>query len=271
VQVVLAAIAAFVALALGAVQLGSDAIFARAGEPMSLPAHLHSALGAALYRAVARIAPAPYVDAMLARAALESGDLAQAQHYALMLPPSARRDDFLARLAQARGQDSLAQQYFVRAADIEAIDAAVGDLAARDPARAYALETALMERLRVSGTHPDFVAEAYWRMGTLAWQQSKRMLAMRDYRQAVQLSPLSEKYLLAAGFSAYELRDDRAARRDFQRVISVNPASADAYAGAGMVALREGNRAQAVQYAARARECNPHAGSLATLQSLLRE
>jgi tetratricopeptide (TPR) repeat protein len=268
---VLVAIAAIIALALGAMQLGSDAIFARAGEPASLPAHLPSAAGVAIYRAASRIAPAPYIDTMLARAALDRGDLTQAQQYALRLPASARRDDLLARIAQARGQDDVAQRYFVRAADIEAIDSAVRGLASRDPARAYALESALMRRLRAGGTHPDFVAEAYWQMGTLAWSQSKRQLAMQDYGEAVQLSPLSEKYLLSAGFAAYELRQDRAAKRYFTRVIGVDPASADAYAGAGMVALRQGNRAQALQYAARARASNPHAGSLATLESLLRE
>jgi tetratricopeptide (TPR) repeat protein len=108
-------------------------------------------------------------------------------------------------------------------------------------------------------------------MGTLAWKESRRALAMRNFTQAVQLSPLSEKYLLSAGFTAYQLRDDRTARRDFLRVISVDPASADAYAGAGMVALREGNRAQAMQYAARARASDPNAQSLVTLESQLRE
>lgn len=267
----LIALAAIVAFALAAVQLGSDAIFARAGEPVSLPAHLRAALGVMIYRGVARIAQAPYVDAMLARAAVDRGDLVQAQRYALRLPASARRDDLLGRIAQTRGQDVQAQRYFVRAGDIEAIDAAVRRLANSDPARAYALEAALMQRLRANGTHPDAVAEAYWRMGTLAWKQTKRTLAMHDYRQAVQLSPLSEKYLLSAGFAAYELRDDRAARRYFTRVISVDPASADAYAGAGMVALRDGNRALAMQYAARARESDPNAASLSTLESLLRE
>jgi Tfp pilus assembly protein PilF len=271
VQIVLIALAAIVALALGAVQVGSDAIFAHAGERVSLPAQLPAWLGVTIYRAAERVAPAPYIDAMLARAAIDRGDLEQAKRYALRLPPSARRDDLLGRIALARGREDLAQQYFARAADIEAIDTAVRDLADRDPAQAYTLESALMQRLRASGTHPDFVAEAYWRMGTLAWKQSKRDLAMHDYGQAVQLSPLSEKYLLSAGFSAYELHQDRDAKRYFTRVISVDPASADAYAGAGMVALREGNRAQATQYAARARAVNPHAGSLQTLDALLRE
>ena len=55
----LAFVVAILVLALGAVQLGSDAIFARAGEPASLPAHLQPHLGVAIYRAMGRISQAP--------------------------------------------------------------------------------------------------------------------------------------------------------------------------------------------------------------------
>lgn len=267
----LIAIGVVLAFALGMVQLGSDAIFSRAGEPPSLPAHLHPQLGAAIYRGIARIAQAPYVDAMLARAAFDRGDLARAQRYAQRLPDSAKRDDILGEIAQARGDDRAAQRYFVGAGDIEAIDRAVDALTARDPASAYSLEYAFLHRLEQSGTHPDAVAEAYWRLGELAWRESKRTLALQDYRRAIALSPLSEKYLLSAGFGAYQMRDDAAAQRYFSRVLGANPASADGYAGAGMVALRAGNRAGALLYAQRARASNPHSHALATLESQLRK
>lgn len=251
-------------------QLGSDAIFTRAGEPQSLAAHLHPALGVAIYRAAAHVAQPAFVDAMLARAALDSGELIAAARYTRRLPQSARRDDLLGAIALARGQGDRAEQYFVRAGDIEAIDNAVRATADRDPSHAYALEDALRARLQQSGTHPDAVAEAYWRMGELASKQSERALAMRNYRQAVALSPLSEKYLLSLGFAEYELRDDAAAQRDFLRVLSVNPASADADAGAGMVALRAGDRARAVRYAQRARTSDPSSHALASLEAQLR-
>ncbi|HET9095951.1 MAG TPA: hypothetical protein VFN37_04775 [Candidatus Baltobacteraceae bacterium] len=267
----LIALAVVLVCALGAIQLASDAIFARAGEPPSLPAHLPARLGIATYRAAGKISQAPFIDAMLARAELNRGDLAAAARYTRRLPDSARRDDLFGEIAQARGQDRLAQQYFVRAGDIEAIDTAVHALTDRDPARAYALEDGLRARLQQSATHPDLLAEAYWTLGNLAWRQSKRALAMQKYRQAIDLSPLSEKFLLSAGFAEYELHDDAAAQRYFMRVLSVNPASANAYAGAGMLALRAGDRTRAQQYAQRARAGDPRAPALLTLEMQLRK
>ncbi len=92
---------------------------------------------------------------------------------------------------------------------------------------------------------------------------------MQNYTRAVALSPLSEKFLISAGFAAYEMRDDTGAQRYFQRAISVDPASADAYAGAGMTALRDGDRARAQRYAQRARAANPNSHALSTLESQL--
>jgi len=259
------------ALVLGAVQFGSDAIFARAGEPASFPAHLPPAAGVAVYRAMGRVSQAPYVDAMLARAALDRGDVQAAQRYARRLPESTKRDDLLGFAAQARGDDRAALRYFVQAGDIEAIDSAVDRLQYRDPAYAYRLESGLKDRLQQSGTHPDAVAEAYWQLGRLAWMQSKRGLAMRNYEQAIALSPLSEKFLLSGGFSAYEMHWYDDAQRYFMRVLSVNPASADAYAGAGMTAFRVGDGARARYFAQRARAIDPNDHPLHSLDALLQE
>lgn len=238
---------------------------------MTLPARLPLSLGIAVYRAASRISGAPYIEDMLAEAALNRGDLAGARQYAQRLPRSTRRDDLLGRIAQARGRRRLADEYFARAGDIVAIDRTVRDLTQRDPARAYALEDALLRRLERSGTHPDQVAEAYWRLGNLAWRQSKRALGMQNYARAVTLSPLSEKFLLSAGFAAYESRDDVAAQQYFTRVLGMDPASADAYAGAGMVALRMGQRARARHDAQRAQALNPQARALRSLQTKLRK
>lgn len=266
---VLVVFCALVAAALAFVQFGSDAIFVRAGVASSLPAHLQPAFGVAVYRRIAAVAPAPYADAMLARAALEAGDTARARTYALRLPESAKRNDLLGQVAQARGDERSAQEYFVRAGDIEAIARAVDRVQRSDPARAYALEDALRRRLQQSGTHPDAVAEAYWQLGQLAWQQSKRGLAVKNYARAVSLSPLSEKYLLSAGFAAYDTGDAASAQHYFSRVLAVNPASADAYAGAGMVALQQGDRAAAQADAQRARLNDPHSHALAALDAKL--
>jgi len=271
VERILVAVGVLAAFALGAVQVGSDAIFSSAGQRFSLPAQLRPALGVAVYAAAARAAQAPYVTDMLARAAFDRGDLRSAEQFARRLPDSTRRDDLLGKIAQARGQTAPALRYFVRAGDAQAIDAAVAAQAKRDPSAAYRLEVALIRRLRSSGTHPDAVAEAYWRLGALASQQQNPALALLNFRRAIALSPLSEKYLLAAGFAAYDLRDEAAASRYFVRVLSVDPASADAYAGAGMVALRAGDRARAEYDAARARANDPRSAALATLEGLLRK
>jgi tetratricopeptide (TPR) repeat protein len=267
---VLITIALAAAFVLGALQIGSDAVFAKAGEPVSLPAHVPLRLGAAIYRTAARVARPPFVIGMLARASLNSGDLTHAQTYAQALPDSAWRDELLGQIARAGGDRAAAQQYFLRAGDIEAIDRAVDALARRDPAAAYRLESQLKDRLQQSGTHPDAVAEAYWRMGELASWQSNQRLGMHNFRQAVMLSPLSEKYLVSAGFEAYDVRDDAAALRYFSRALSVDPASADAYAGAGMALLRQGDRAGAIRYAQRARATKRYSHALITLETQLR-
>ena len=266
---VLAALVLVAAAALGAIQFASDAILSQAAQPVSLPAHLPASFGVAVYRRLSAIAQAPFVDAMLARAALARGDTAQAETYAQRLPDSAVRDDLLALIAQARGDERAAQRYFVRAGDIEAVDRAVDSLQAKNPARAYALESALARRLERSGTHPDAVAEAYWRLGTLASAQSKLQLALNNFRTAIALSPFSEKYLLAGGFTAFQLHDDALAQRYFVHVLAVNPASADGYAGAGMVALRSGDRAQAQADLRRALALDPHSHAAVTLQAAL--
>ena len=93
---------------------------------------------------------------------------------------------------------------------------------------------------------------------------------MANYRRALDLSPISGKYLVSAGFQAYDLRRMNDARQYFERAIGVDPRSADAYAGAGMTALALGDRAQAKADAARSRALDPAAHALKTLESQLR-
>jgi hypothetical protein len=255
--------------ALATVQVGSDAIFANAAAPYSFPAALAPQNGEVIYSAIAGVAPAAYVNDMLARAALQRGDLAAAQRYVLRLPASAARSEWLARLAQVRGDERASLEHFIDAGDVFAIDRLVRQLAPRDPAAAYALETKLKNRLEQGGTHPDAVAEAYWRLGVIAAQQHRQALALANYRHAVGLSPIAGKYLLSAGFQAYDLHLMLEAQHDFARAIGVDPASADAYAGAGLVALSLGNRAAAQAYAAQSRALDARARALQTLQTQL--
>lgn len=265
---------------LGFVQIGSDALFASAAVPGSLPARLSPALGRRIYDLIDRVAPAPYVEAMLARAALNRGDLSAAAKHARALPASAQRSDLLGLIARAKGQERSAQRYFLEADDIFAIDADVNRLARRDPVAAYRLEMRFKTRLSQLRTHPDAVAEAYWRLGELATQRAAiagparshwMHVGMRDYRQAIALAPLAEKYLLAAGAQAINMRRWADAQRYYRRAASVDPASADAYAGMGLAALHSGDRRAALRYAARSRSFNPHARILHTLETQLRQ
>lgn len=262
--------AAVLVLLLAFVQTGSDAIFASAAGAHSLPARIPLRVGLAVYTAIARVAPAPYANSMLARAALQRNDLAAARHYAMALPASPRRDDLLGRIAQAAGDHRTAQQYFLAAGDIFAIGDEIEAQAKLDPRDAYDLQMQLNRRLEKSGTHPDAVAEGYWRAGVLSSKLGRPARALEEYRHAVALSPISAKYLISVGFQAYDLRRLNVARSSFARAIAVDPCSADALAGAGMVALLQGDRASARAYARRSGTCDPRSHALYTLRQQLR-
>ncbi|MGZ3574022.1 MAG: tetratricopeptide repeat protein [Vulcanimicrobiaceae bacterium] len=260
-------------------QIASDAILSSAGSPYSLPAHLSPGMGVRIYTTIEWIAPAAYVEGMLTRAAFTRGDLDEAKRHALRLPESGLRDESLGRVAQAHGNERAAQRYYLASGDFFAIQDDVDRLSTRDPAAAYELELALKNRLQALKTHPDAVAETYWHLGQLATlravsepRTSTRWLAtgMHDYRRAVALAPLSEKYLLAAGSQALTLGDLTAARRYFARTLDVDPASADAYAGLGVVALRLGDRETARMQAARSRAIDPNSSLLHALETALR-
>jgi len=217
------------------VQLGSDAIFGRAPR----------AVGIAVYGALERIAPAPYVEQMLARSALESGDLDGAQAHAIRMPANPARNELLAQIADARGQSQLALEYYLVAPDVAAVGRYVTAMGVKDPVGAYALESDLLAHLEALTTHPDAVAEAYWTLGRLATRRGyldppSRADAWKaslvDYRQAVALAPLSEKYWLALGNQYVLLEDWPSARDAFERARGINPSSVDAAAGLALSA-----------------------------------
>lgn len=248
------------AVALALVQFASDTILARAGSPNSLPRLLPRGAGVAVYRTIERVAPASYVEAMLARAALESGDLPQARAYAQRLPNSQSRSEILGTVAQAQGDERSAQRYFVDALDYAKVQNEVHRLFPVDFDAAYALERQLQRRLKATATHPDALAESYWELGQLAnarWLASNSpewaAAAMRYDRNAVALAPLSGKYWIAAGTQSYLMRDYAAARSSFERGADVDPTSADAFAGLAIVAQAQHQPAAAAAYAARSR------------------
>ncbi|HYL26569.1 MAG TPA: hypothetical protein VEW74_01975 [Candidatus Nitrosotalea sp.] len=270
-RVVIGAVAGALLLLLAAVQFASDAFAASAAAPGTLPTRIPTGYALAVYHVLDRVAPAPYVESTLAADALGHGDPAAAQRYAVRLPSSPVRDELLARIASARGESLLAREYLIAAPDPAGVAAIVERLAARRPQAAYELERVLQARLARSGTHPDATAEAEWQLGRLAnrvaWhqvpgsamQRAWLRRALGHFEAAVVLAPLSERYLVEDANQA-DLLDDRARAAElFERSVAVNPSSADAIAGLGVIAWQRGDRGTAEQNLKRARAIDPKA------------
>ncbi|HET6274708.1 MAG TPA: tetratricopeptide repeat protein [Candidatus Cybelea sp.] len=281
-RIVIGAVVAAIVLAFGTIQLASDALSASAAAPRTLPHSIPPRFGRAVYRVLDAVAPAPYVETTLAQDALARRDPDAAQHYAIRLPASPVRDELLARVAAARGEHALAAEYLLAAPDPVAIDAIAQSIAARDPAAAFALERLLRTRLARDGTHPDAIAEADWQMGRLANRQAWREVpgssaqrawleeGLRDFGAAVELAPLSERYVVEAANQADLLGARDRAERLFAHAADIDPRSADAIAGLGVIAWQTGDRQAAAAYLARARAIDPGALMVQALERDLR-
>lgn len=264
------------------VQLASDSLDAGAAAAGTFPRRIPAGFGDKVYGVLDRLAPASYVESALAERALDRGDIAAAQRYALHLPASPRRDALLARAARARGQDQLALEYSLAAFDIDAVQGAAQRVATRDPAAAYGLERLLELRLSGRATHPDAVAVVQWQMGLFAnrtaWRavpgsQTQRAWLRRAYdgfESAVALAPLSERYAIADANQADLLGDRGRAEQLFARAADIDPGSADAVAGLGVVAFENGDRQTAGAYLRQARALDPSSSMVRALERDLR-
>jgi tetratricopeptide (TPR) repeat protein len=269
--VVVAALVAF----LGCVQFASSSLFAHRVSPGSIVARIPPRYGVAVYSAIERVAPAPYIESMLAWYALYDGNLAEAELHAHKMPNSAVKSELLGRIAQARNQPLLAREYFLVAPDVDEMQRRITAMSRTNPAEAFDLEVAFKNRLESLTTHPDAVADAYWRMGQLATLRAYLDPSLRAtlltqglsyYNVAIGLAPLSERYMLAAGSQELLMHNDALAQQYFNRGLDVDPTSADAYAGLGIVAFRASDIAEARYYEAQARARDPHAHILADLE-----
>lgn len=267
---------------MGCVQLASDALDAGAAAAGTVPRRIPPSYGRRVYEILNEFAPAPFVETSLATDALTGGDTAAAQRYALALPQSTIRDALLARVAAAAGNAQLALEYDVAAYDVPEVEAAAERLALRDPAAAYRLESLFERRLRLRATHPDAVAQSRWQMGLFAnrtaWRQisgspvQRRWLevALGDFDAAAQLAPLSERYTIADANQADLLGKRDRARQLFDAAARIDPTSADALAGLGVIALENGDRSAAENYLTQAIARDPHSLMVAALARRLR-
>ncbi len=259
-----------VAALLGVVQLASGALYARAIAPGMPIAHLPAAFGVRVYQLLDRLAPAAYVEDSLATYSLAHGDATAAEHYAVRMPASPRRDQLLARVALARGQNVLASEYFFVADDIDALQQSVATQAQTDIPGAILFERRIRERLIELRTHPDAVANSYWISGNLKASLGRLRPAIADYRHAEALAPLDARFILAVANDAYLVGDLTVARAEFLHGRAVAPGSGNMVCGLGLVALRTGHRARAVAYLRQAMVLDPHAQMIAELERALR-
>lgn len=269
-------------VALALVQFASEALCARAAAPHTIPRQISPGFGERVYLVLDRIAPAPYVEASLTQLALERGDAATAQHYALRLPASSNRDELLSRVASARGSRQLAFEYALAAFDSEAVSAEAQRRAVDDPRAAYELEGLLARRLSGRTTHPDALAQTYWQTGLFANQTAWRKVpgsaqqrawlrrALDNFDAAARLAPLSERYVIADANQADLLGERASAARLFRYAAAIDPTSADAVAGLGVIAFENGDRAGASGYLARARALDARSLMVRALERDLR-
>lgn len=265
------------------VQLASYSLDASAAAPGTLPTRIPASFGVTVYRTLEGFAPAAYVLSTLSTLDLQRGDTAEALREAVRLPASPTRDELLARIAHASGDDSLALEYFLAAPDVAAVEDAVQTRASRSPAAGYALERLLEVRLALLGTHPDDVAEAYFQLGQLANRQAWREVpdskrqglwlyrGMSGFASAVDLAPLSDKYLIAAANQAMLLGDLTRSQSLFARAVDANPGSADAIAGLGVIAYQRGDLEIARTDLARARRVDERSLMVLSLERFLKQ
>lgn len=270
VRAILATVVACVAIALALVQFASDALYARAAAPHALVARIPLDLGLGVYRAIDKVAPAAFVSDALGMTALRQGDLDAAQGYAAQTPAGERRDDLLGQIAAAHGDDALAREYYYKATDVAAMQQAVAVLARTDIYGAIDTEARFRARLIALGTHPDAVAESYYLSANYEDWLRHYLTGLALDQQALALAPMNMAYLLSAANNAYLGGDLADAQRYFARGVAVNPGNGDSYAGLGLVALRQGDRARAHAYLQQAQAIDPHSPMIPPLVAALR-
>jgi len=269
----------FVALSL--LQMLSSAVLASYAQPGSILRFLPQDIDESVFGRDGARAPTAALRLLLARQAVVEHDYALADRRLVHVPPSRDRAQLSAMLAEARGDHAEAIRNYLLAGDLLGLEREEGRIAASGDTRgAVLLQREIVSRLESDRTQPDALAEAWWRLGLAEqldgymqypissrgpWKQR----AMRAYENAVELAPLSEKYLIAAGNQRLNLADVAGAQRYFERARDADPTSAQAWIGLGEVALRYGDRSAARRYLQRAVRIDPWAPAVRRLEDKL--
>ena len=219
----------------------------------TIPRQIPTVFGERVYLVLDRIAPAPYVESSLAQLALERGDAAAAAHYALRLPAlvESRRASF-PRRERTRFAPTRVR---VRAGGLRRRRRRRGSTTARRARSPYRLRTggalgAAFERAHDTSRRARADALAH---GSLR-QQDGLEKSTRE-RVAASLAAQSARRFRggrAAGAALGALRYRRrnqadllgeraSAARLFRQAAAIDPTSADAVAGLGVIAFENGD------------------------------
>jgi len=278
VRIVAIVVAALVACAFAVEQvLASVALREHAQAPAWM-----RALPATIDARVDRIGPSAPLPAtlrlVLARRALERGDLANARASVAVMRPSRDRFALEAELASRAGDRDGAVRAYLAAGDLAGVEAAVKRLeAAGRIVDAVALQEAVVARLASDPTQRDALAEADYGLGevreTRAYtipprapeRRGAELRALDAYASAAKLAPLSVRYLVAVGNQRINVGDFARARGAFERARDIDPTSAEPWTGLGDLAFREGARDRAEAMLERARALAPQSDAVRRL------
>jgi tetratricopeptide (TPR) repeat protein len=258
------ALAIAIVLALGALQTIASIAAAPAAQSGSLVRSLAGA-GARLDALDPALAIPGPLRILLARRALTDGDVSRAAAFTARLEPSTDRSALEAGIAERRGDAEGARRGWFDAGDYGDLEQLVGDLERSGDLRgAERLQTTIVERLAQDRTHPDTLAEAWWRLGVLDAALAQREPGAKEgdgdgrrslaaYEEAIALAPYSAKYLISAASQELNLHELDGAQRYFERAAEVVPGSVLIPVGYGEVAVRRGDFATARKRLAEAR------------------
>lgn len=208
--------------------------------------------------------PAP-LRILLARRALAANEFERAEALTSRLGPSPDRSALEGELAEARGDTKDAQRAWFDAGDYSGLERLAADLErGGDLHGAEELQQAIVDRLAQDRTHPDTLAEAWWRLGvldaalaekqpTLAAGRSYARRSLDDYEAAIALAPYSAKFMISAASQELNLGELDGAQRYFERAAEIVPGSVLIPVGYGEVAVRRGDFATARRRLAEAR------------------